>query len=66
MVPRRRGIPDDYLREYVARVLAVTPEEVRATTEKYLRDDEMTIVVVGDQKVIEGELEPFAQTEAGT
>ena len=53
-------LPDDYLRRYVARVHAVTPEEVQAMARKYIRDDEATIVVVGDRKKIEKQLEPFA------
>jgi zinc protease len=55
----RHGLPDDYLRRYVERVHAVTPEEVQAMARKYIRDDEATIVVVGDRKKIEKDLAPF-------
>ena len=54
----RHGLPDDYLRRYVERVHAVTPEEVQAMARKYIRD-EATIVVVGDRKKIEKDLAPF-------
>ena len=60
----RHRLPDEYLRQYVAKVLAVTPSEVQMTARTYLRDGEMTIVAVGDRKVIEDDLAPFAGTEA--
>ena len=59
----RHGLPDDYLRLYVDKVLAVTPAEVREAVRKHIRDGAMTIVAVGDQKVIEPELAPFAEKE---
>lgn len=55
------GLSDDHLTTYVQRVYAVTPEDVRAMAEKYLRDDEMTIVVVGDKSQIEAQLEPYGK-----
>ena len=55
------GLSHDYLTTYVQRVFAVTPEIVRAMTEKYLRDDEMTIVVVGDKSQIESQLKPYGK-----
>jgi len=55
------GLSDDYLTTYVKRVYAVTPEDVRTMAEKYLRDDEMTIVVVGDKSQIEAQLKPFGE-----
>jgi zinc protease len=56
----RHGLPDDHLRQYVEKVLAVTPAEVQRTAARYIRDGGMTIVAVGDRKTIEGELAPFA------
>ena len=53
------NLPADYLNGYVARVYAVTPEQVQETAKKYLQDDKATIVVVGDKKVIEEQLKPF-------
>jgi len=55
----RHGLSADYLRGYVARVHAVGPEQVQAMARKYIRDDEATIVVVGDRKKIEKEIAPF-------
>jgi zinc protease len=53
------GLPADYLNGYVARVYAVTPQQVQETAKKYLQDDKATIVVVGDKKVVEEQLKPF-------
>jgi zinc protease len=50
------GLGDDYLRDYVQNVLAVTPEQVRAMTARYLRPEQMQLVVVGDRKVVEEQL----------
>ncbi len=53
------GLPKDYLSTYVSRVLAVTPEDVRQATAKYLDDTKVTIVIVGDKKVILEQVKPF-------
>jgi len=55
------GLSDDHLTTYVKRIYAVSPEDVRAMAEKYLRDDEMTIVVVGDRSQIEAQLKPYGE-----
>lgn len=53
------GLPADYLNGYVARVYAVTPQQVQEMAKKYLEDDKATIVVVGDKKVIEEQVKEF-------
>ncbi len=53
------GLPADYLNGYVARVYAVTPVEVQEMAKKYIQDDRVTIVVVGDRKVIEEQVKAF-------
>lgn len=53
------GLPASYASEYVKKVQAVTPARVSEVARKYLRDEEATIVVVGDRKAIEAQLEPF-------
>jgi predicted Zn-dependent peptidase len=60
----RHGLPDDYLRQYVDKVFAVTPADVKETAARYIRDGEMTIVAVGDEKVIGPELASFEEKEA--
>jgi predicted Zn-dependent peptidase len=54
------GLPDSYLSGYVARVHAVLPEEVKRIAKTCLRPDETTLVVVGDRKVIDEQLKPWA------
>lgn len=54
-----QGVGDEYLRTYVDRVNAVTPAQVSEMARKHLRDDQMTIAVVGDRKAIEEQLKPF-------
>ncbi|HEX9148071.1 MAG TPA: insulinase family protein, partial [Thermoanaerobaculia bacterium] len=53
------GLPADYLKTYVQRVYAVTPQDVQRLTQKYIQDDKATIVVVGDRKVIEEQIKPY-------
>jgi zinc protease len=53
------GLPADYLNGYVARVYAVTPQQVQEMAKKYIQDDKATIVVVGDKKLIEEQVKEF-------
>ena len=48
----QQGLPPDWLTSYVARLHAVTPEQVRAAASRYLDPQAMTLVVVGDLKTI--------------
>ena len=43
------GLDDSYMTEYVTRLYALTPEEISRITTKYIRPDDMTLVVVGDR-----------------
>ncbi len=56
----RHRLPADYLQRYVERIHAVTPVDIQEMARKYIRDDQATIVVVGDRKKIEKDLRPFA------
>ena len=51
------GLPADYYKGYARRVAAVTPEKAKELAQKYLRDDKLTIVVVGEAKEIQPMLE---------
>ena len=55
-----QGLGEDYLKTYVQKVNAVTPAEVQAMTTKYIKPEEMTIVVVGDKSKISDQLAPYA------
>lgn len=54
-----QGLPETYLRDYVAKVNAVTPAVVQQMAQKYISDDKATIVVVGDRKTIEEQIKPY-------
>jgi predicted Zn-dependent peptidase len=54
-----QGLGDDYLKNYVPRVNAVTPADVEKLTQKYIRPEEMAIVVVGDKSKVSDQLTPF-------
>jgi zinc protease len=53
------GLPADYLNGYVARLYATTPQQVQEMALKYLKDDQATIVVVGDKKIVEDQVKEF-------
>jgi predicted Zn-dependent peptidase len=53
------GLGDDYLRTYVQKVSAVTPEEVQRIAQKYIDPARMTIVVVGDKEKITEQIAPY-------
>jgi zinc protease len=55
-----QGLGEDYLKNYVQKVNAVTPEEVQRMTAKYIKPEQMTIVVVGDKSKITDQLTPYA------
>jgi zinc protease len=57
-----QGLGEDYLETYVSKVNAVTPEDVEKMTAKYIRPQDLTIVVVGDKSKISDQIAPF---EAG-
>ena len=55
------SLGDDYLAKYVDRVQAVTPEQVTAMAKKYLDPDQMTLVIVGDEKVVKTQVDGKSQ-----
>ena len=50
---------DDYLRDYVQRIWAVTPADIQRIAATYLDPKKMTIVVAGDRKQIDAQLKPW-------
>jgi len=54
-----QGLGRAYLSTYVQKVNAVTPKDVQAMTAKYIKPEEMTIVVVGDKAQINEQLAPY-------
>ncbi len=57
-----QGLGADYLKNYVQRVNAVTPDEVKKLAGQYIKPESMTIVVVGDKSKIEEQIAPFRPT----
>src|SRR5262249_2652627 len=51
------GLPDTYLSEYVSRVEAVTPEDVRTAAQTSLDPAKMSLIVGGDLDVVRPQLE---------
>jgi zinc protease len=53
---------DKYLETYVQKVFAITPEQVRQMTQKYILPDRLTIVVVGDKNKIADQIAPYEKS----
>ncbi|HEX6533554.1 MAG TPA: pitrilysin family protein [Gemmatimonadaceae bacterium] len=60
---RMHGLGDDWLSTYVKRVYAITPADVQRMAREYLDPDRMTIVVVGDRKVVDPQLRELRKRE---
>jgi zinc protease len=58
-----QGLGNDYLKNYVQRVNAVTPADVQKLTTEYIKPEEMILVVVGDQSNIADQLTPYKATK---
>ena len=46
-------LPRDYFATYTERVRAVTANDVKRAADRYIQTDKLTVVIVGDRKVIE-------------
>ncbi len=57
------GLDETYLTEYVRRIQAVTPADVQRMATQYLRDEEMTMVIVGDREQVASQVEAFGSIE---
>lgn len=55
------GLPDDYLETYRDNVVAVTADDVQRVANRYVRPDEMAIVIVGDAKEVIPQAEGYSQ-----
>ncbi len=54
-------LDDRYLNQYVQNVHALTPGKVREMARTYLRDKNMTIVIVGDTDKIKEQVKPYGK-----
>ena len=53
------GLGEDYLRNYVQRIYAVTPADVQRAAQQFIDPSKITIVAVGDKKVILDQLKAY-------
>jgi predicted Zn-dependent peptidase len=53
------GLGEDYLRNYVQRLYAVTPADVQRAAQQFIDPSKITIVAVGDKKVILDQLKAY-------
>ncbi len=54
-----QGLPADYYQTLLERYRAITPERLREVARRYLRPEDLAIVVVGDTRALEGALAPL-------
>ena len=53
----KHGLPDSYLTNFVKNIHSITPEQVSGITKKYMDYSKMMIVMVGDEKGIQKQIE---------
>jgi zinc protease len=53
----KHGLPDSYLTNFVKNIHSITPEQVSAIAKKYMDYSKMMIVMVGDEKGIQKQIE---------
>ena len=59
----RYGLPEDYYNNYLARIEAVTAEDVMRVAKEYMRTENLTIAVVGKAQDIAAGLSQFGEIE---
>lgn len=55
------GLSEDYVRNYVQRVYALTPADIQRLTRTYIDPEKLTIVVVGDRAQVLEQLKPYGK-----
>jgi zinc protease len=53
----QHDLPDSYLENYVTNIYAVTPEKVKQLANDYFKYEDMTIVLVGDKKLLDEQIQ---------
>lgn len=54
-------LPDEFLTEFVANIYNVSKEDIQSMVAKYIRPEDMTLITVGDKKVIKEQIEEFQE-----
>ncbi len=57
------GLDESYLLDYVKNVLAVSPEAISEMATKYIRPNDLTIVVVGDKEKVLKQIRDFGEVK---
>jgi zinc protease len=52
----------NYFDTYVQKVYAVTPQQIEELAQKYIHDDKLTIVVVGDKEKVAEQVAPYEKS----
>jgi predicted Zn-dependent peptidase len=55
------GLSEDYLRNYVQRVYALTPADIQRMARTYIDPSKLAIVVVGDRAQVTEQLKPYGE-----
>ncbi|MEQ8904441.1 pitrilysin family protein [Ekhidna sp.] len=58
-------LPESFLTEKVKNIYAVTPEQVSELVKKYIRPEDMKLVIVGDKKKIEQQINDYEKEFGG-
>jgi zinc protease len=55
------GLSDEYLTNRVKNIYAVTPEKVSAIAKEHFKYEDMTLVLVGDKKLLEKQMKTYQE-----
>ncbi|MEO9870571.1 M16 family metallopeptidase [Ekhidna sp.] len=58
-------LPESFLTDKVKNIYAVTPEQVSELVSKYIRPEDMKVVIVGDKKKIEEQIKDYEKEFGG-
>lgn len=63
MVRDKYNLPDDYLSTYPLKIEAITADDIRKASQKYIRPYECVILIEGKVEDLKGKLEKFGSVE---
>ena len=57
------GLSDSYLTDRVKNIYGVTPEKVSAMAKEHFKYEDMTLVLVGDKKLLQKQIKSFEEAK---
>ena len=57
------GLSDSYLTDRVKNIYAVTPEKVSEIAKEHFKYEDMTLVLVGDKKLLEKQIKAYEESK---